>query len=143
MHSADDNPLLDFAGLPRFDRIRAHHVLPAVDALLSDARAAVERAARDTRPATWDTVVAPTEAAFDHLDRAWGAVRHLNAVVNTPAIRDAYNAALPKVTAFYADIAQDPRSFARFRELEIWPKNGGRDARVPRFKARRAPPSFS
>jgi oligopeptidase A len=128
MHSADDNPLLDFAGLPRFDRIRAHHVLPAVDALLSDARAAVERAARDTRPATWDTVVAPTEAAFDHLDRAWGAVRHLNAVVNTPAIRDAYNAALPKVTAFYADIAQDPRSFARFRELAEGPSFTSLDA---------------
>ena len=112
-----DNPLLDFSGLPRFDRIEAAHVEPAVDVLLRDARRAVDDVAADTGPATWDTVVAPTEAAFDHLDRAWGAVRHLNAVVNTPSIRDAYNAALPKVTAFYADIAQDRRSYARFRAL--------------------------
>jgi oligopeptidase A len=112
-----DNPLLDFDDLPRFDLIRAKHVAPAVAALLDAAREAVERVAADTRPASWAIVAAPTETAFDHLDRAWGAISHLNAVVNTPAIRDAYNAALPKVTAFYADIAQHTRWAARFRAL--------------------------
>ena len=123
----DANPLLDFSGLPRFDLIRAEHVVPAVDALLADARTAVERVARDAGPATWQTVVAPSEAAFDHLDRAWGAIGHLNAVVNTPAMRDAYNAALPRVTAFHADMAQDPRSFARFRALAAGPSFAGLD----------------
>ena len=113
----DDNPLLDFSGLPRFDRIRPEHVAPAIDALLQAARQAIERVARHSGEATWSSVVAPTESAFDGLDRAWGAVRHLNAVISTPAIRDAYNAALPKVTAFYAEVAQDPRWFARFRAL--------------------------
>ena len=112
-----DNPLLDFSDLPRFGEIRAEHIMPAIETLLADARAVVERIADDISPASWDNVVAPAEAAFDHLDRAWGAVRHLNAVVNTPAIRDAYNAALPAVTAFHADMAQDPRTYARFRPL--------------------------
>lgn len=112
-----DNPLLDFSGLPRFDAIEVAHIAPAIEHLIDRARAAVERVVEDLSPATWDSVVEPTEAAFDHLDRAWGAVRHLNAVVNTPAIRDAYNAALPKITAFHADMAQDPRAFAKFREL--------------------------
>jgi oligopeptidase A len=116
-----DNPLLDFSDLPRFGEIRAEHIVPAIEALLADARAVVERIAEDTSPASWDNVVAPAEAAFDHLDRAWGAVRHLNAVVNTPAIRDAYNAALPVVTAFHADMAQDPRTYARFRALAAAP----------------------
>jgi oligopeptidase A len=110
-------PLLDFTGLPRFDRIRARHVAGALDALLAAARDAVDRVASDTGPATWGNVVEPTETIFDQLDRAWGAVGHLNAVVSTAAFRDAYNAALPKVTAFYADIAQDERWFARFRAL--------------------------
>jgi oligopeptidase A len=117
----NDNPLLDFSGLPRFDAIAAEHIAPAVDALVADVRRVVEKVAQDTGPATWDTVVAPTEPTFDHLDRTWGVVRHLNAVVNTPAIRDAYNATLPKVTALYADIAQDVRSFARFRALKAGP----------------------
>jgi oligopeptidase A len=119
--SENANPLLDFTGLPRFDRIRAGHVAGALDALLAAARDAVDRVASDTAPATWANVVEPTETIFDQLDRAWGAVGHLNAVVSTPAIRDAYNAALPKVTAFYADIAQDERWFARFRALAASP----------------------
>src|SRR5690242_4552158 len=97
------NPLLDFSGLPRFDRIHAEHVAPAIDALLAAARTAVDAVGADTGPPTWANVVAPTETAFDHLDRAWGAVKHLNAVISTPAIRDAYNAALPKVTTFHTD----------------------------------------
>jgi oligopeptidase A len=125
---SDDNPLLDFTGLPRFDLIRSGHVGPGIDALLRSAREAVLRVAQDTRPATWVSVVAPTETAFDHLDRAWGVVGHLNAVVNTPAIRDAYNAMLPKVTAFYADIAQDARRFARFRALAESPAFSELDA---------------
>jgi oligopeptidase A len=112
-----DNPLLDFSGLPCFDRIRSDHIAPAIDALLAAARASVDAVDVDTRPETWETVVEPTETAFDHLDRGWGVVQHLNAVVNTPGLRDAYNTALPKVTAFYTDIAQDPRAFARFRAL--------------------------
>jgi oligopeptidase A len=115
------NPLLDFTGLPRFAEIRAEHVVPAITALIERARAAVESVNADVSLATWESVVAPTETAFDHLDRAWGVVRHLNAVVNTPAIRDAYNAALPLVTAFHADIAQDSRSFERFRALATGP----------------------
>ena len=119
--SDSENPLLDFSGLPRFAEIRAEHIVPAITTLLADARAAVDRVSQDRAEATWESVVAPTEAAFDHLDRAWGVIGHLNAVVNTPAIRDAYNAALPLVTAFHADIAQDRRSFERFRALATGP----------------------
>ena len=79
------NPLLDFSGLPRFDRIRAEHVAPAIAALLATARTAVDEVGADSRPPTWENMVAPTETAFDHLDRAWGAVKHLNAVVSTPS----------------------------------------------------------
>lgn len=82
---------------------------------------AVDSVAADARAPTWANVVAPTETAFDHLDRAWGVVKHLNAVVNTPAVRDAFNAALPKVTTFYANVAQDMRWFARYRELACAP----------------------
>jgi len=117
----NENPLLDFTGLPRFDRVTPEHVSPAVDALLADARRAIEAVATDARPATWDTVVVPTEAPLEHLDRSWTAVRNLNQVVSTPALRDAYNANLPKVTSFYTDLAQDVRVFERFRALAASP----------------------
>jgi len=113
----NSNPLLDFSGLPRFDAIAPEHVTPAIDLLVGAARAAMDAVASDTGPATWDTVAEPLADALDRLERAWDDVHHLNAVVSTPALRDAYHANLPKITAFHADIAQDLRLFSRYRAL--------------------------
>ncbi len=111
------NPLLDFSELPRFDAIRVEHIAPAIERLLDDARAAVETIATDARPASWNTVAEPIADALEPLERAWGAVSHLNAVVSTPELRDSYNAMLPKVTAFYTELGQDLRLFDRYRAL--------------------------
>src|SRR5436190_1144989 len=115
------NPLLDFSGLPRFGEITPEHVAPGVDTLLADARATVERVAVGGETPAWESFVLPLAAAQDRLDRAWGQVAHLNAVVNTPALREAYNANLPKITAFHTDVAQDKRLFSRYRDLAASP----------------------
>jgi oligopeptidase A len=111
------NPLLLPSDLPRFDLFRPEHVAPAVEALLADARATIERVASDAAPPTWDNVALPIAESLDRFDRAWSAVRHLNAVVSTPALREAYNGSLPAVTAFYADLGQHERLYARYRAL--------------------------
>ncbi|MFO1304202.1 MAG: M3 family metallopeptidase [Burkholderiales bacterium] len=113
----DMNPLLDFSGLPRFSAVVPAHVTPAVDHLLGEARAVIERIATDASAPTWSSVVEPMADVLDRFDRAWGAVRHLNAVVNTPALRDAYNENLPKVIEFFTDLSQDLRLYGRYRAL--------------------------
>ncbi len=118
-HSA--NPLLDFSGLPRLDAIRPEHVTPAIELLVDAARNAIEAVAANSSPATWDNVAEPLADALDRLNRAWASVQHLNAVVSTPGLRDAYHANLPKITAFFADLAQDVRLFGRYRALEESP----------------------
>jgi oligopeptidase A len=115
--NSNDNPLLDFSGLPRFDVIGPDHVTPAIDTLLTEARATIESVATATAPPTWATLVEPLVDVLDRLDRVWGAVRHLNAVVNTPALRDAYNANLQKMIAFHSDLSQDLRLYTKYRAL--------------------------
>ncbi|ASR43292.1 oligopeptidase A [Xanthomonas citri pv. mangiferaeindicae] len=110
------NPLLDFSGLPHFDAIAPAHVQPAIDALVAEAEAALAVAGR-TQPVGWEQVVVPLEDATERLGRAWNQVSHLNAVVNTPELRAAYNAALPKVTAFFNALAQDEALYAQYRRL--------------------------
>ena len=122
------NPLLDFSGLPRLDAIRPEHVRPAIDLLVLAARNAIDAVATDPRPATWDNVAEPLADALDRLNRAWAAVQHLNAVVSTPALRDAYHASLPEITAFFADLAQDSRLFQRYRALAESPSFAALDA---------------
>ena len=53
--TASDNPLIEFGGLTRFDRIVPAHVTPAVDTLIAQARETIERVAASTEPPTWRT----------------------------------------------------------------------------------------
>jgi oligopeptidase A len=121
------NPLLDFSMLPRFPEIRAADIEPALETLLGEARATIERVATLPAPPTWDTFVQPLADALDKLDRAWMQVSHLNAVVNTPELRTAYNGNLTKITAFYADLGQDQRLFAHYRMLAAQPEFAAAD----------------
>jgi oligopeptidase A len=114
-----DNPLLDFSGLPRFAEIRPEHVTPAVDRLLAEARAAVRAA--EAAPPTWDEFVAPLEDANERLGRAWGCVAHLHAVMDSPTLREAYNANLPKVTQYWTELGHNERLYANWRALHDSP----------------------
>ena len=75
----DNNPLLDFSGLPRFAGIRPEHVTPAVDPLLSVARATVESVASDSATPSWDSVVEPMA---DALKRAAGDAKDPVLIIN-------------------------------------------------------------
>jgi oligopeptidase A len=112
-----DNPLLDLQGLPRFDRIRAEHVTPAVDTLLTEANAALEKAVGAEVPADYDALSAVLDVATERLSRAWGAVRHLNAVLDTPALRAAYTENLPRITEFHTRMGADERLFAKYKAI--------------------------
>jgi oligopeptidase A len=112
-----DNPLLQLDRLTPFDRVRPEHVTPAIDTLLDAARQAVERASQADAPLSWQGVVEPLEEATDRLARAWSAVSHMNAVVDTPELRAQYNANLPRLIAFWSELAQHPALYQRFKSL--------------------------
>ncbi|WP_027212051.1 M3 family metallopeptidase [Burkholderia sp. WSM2232] len=115
--SNHDNPLLDFSDLPRFGEIRPEHVTPALDVLLADAAAAVERAAAPITPASWTDVVEPVERATEPLSRAWSIVGHLNAVADTPELRAVYGENLPRVTEFWSSVGQNLALYEKYKAL--------------------------
>jgi oligopeptidase A len=116
-----DNPLLDFSGLPRFAEFKPEFVTPAIDQLLADCRAAVQRAEAADTPAEWDAFVAPLDDANEKLSRAWGQVSHLHSVMDSPELREVYNANLPKITIFYAELGQNEALFAKYKALKARP----------------------
>ena len=119
------NPLLDFSGLPRFADFTPALVTPAVEELLAENRALIERISAPGVPATWRDFVQPLEEANERLHRAWGVVGHLNAVMNSPELREAYNANLPKITQYYTELGQHPGLYAQFKVLKNGPGFGG------------------
>jgi oligopeptidase A len=125
---SEANPLLDPAALPRFDAIRAEHVEPAIDAVLAENRAAIEALAHSSEAPTWGSFAAVLEETGDRLDRVWSPVRHLNAVMDQPALRDAYNACVVKLSAYATEVGQDERLYRGYRAIAEGPQIEALDA---------------
>jgi len=111
------NPLLDFSALPRFDTIKPADVQPAIAQLLEENRALVNRLTGKNVAATWAGFVAPLTDGLERLARAWGIVGHLHAVNDVPEWREAYNAMLPDVSRFFAELGQNLNLFTRYKAL--------------------------
>jgi len=112
-----NNPLLDAGGLPPFSRIRPEHVEPAVDRLLADNRAAVASLLKGGQPPTWANLVEPLEIIDDRLSRAWSPVSHLNSVRDTPELREAYNACLPKLSAYATEMGHNSALYQAYKAV--------------------------
>ncbi|MGH8229894.1 MAG: M3 family metallopeptidase, partial [Steroidobacteraceae bacterium] len=115
-----ENPLLDRGPPPAFAAIRPEHVEPAIRSVLDENRARI-RALGELAEPTFASVVEPLEDMQHRLRRIWSPVGHLNAVLNSPALRDAYNACLPLLSAYQTDLTQSEplyRAYSRILEQE-------------------------
>lgn len=120
MTEAKNNPLIDMLDggqLPDFSAIRPEHAEPAVDRMIDEARQAVDRAIAEGVEPSWENLVAPLDAAEDRLGRTFSPVSHLHAVMDSPAWREAYQACLPKLTAFSSELGQNKPLFEAVQRL--------------------------
>lgn len=111
------NPLLDASALPAFSRIRPEHVEPAVDALLEEARRALAALLVEPETATWASLVEPLTRIDNRLERAWSPVSHLNSVMNSDALRAAYDRCVLKLTKYSTERGQNPRLFRAYQTI--------------------------
>lgn len=98
-----ENPLLDATLEVAFDRIRPEHVEPAIRELIERAEAALD--AIEQAPPSYASTLGALEAATEQLELAMGVVEHLENVATTPELREAHNAVLPSVSAFWSSVA--------------------------------------
>ena len=117
-----NNPLLTMTGLPPFGQIRADHVEPAIDTLLAENRNTVEELLAATEEYTWDNLIQPLEDMDDRLSRVWSPVSHMNSVVNSEALRNAYNACLPKLSDYGTEMGQNVRLYQAFKSIKDSPQ---------------------
>ena len=111
------NPLLTLEGPPRYENVRPEHVEPAVRQRIREVEAALERVVAAETPRTWRDVVEPLDRVEEALERAWGPVEHLNAVMNSEALREVYRAVKPLVAEHRAKLGQDERLFAAYQAV--------------------------
>ena len=117
MGDRDDNPLLEDLELPPFSRIRAQHVLPAIQELLGRGRGRVAEVLDAADEPTWETVVQPVGEMDDRISRAWSPVAHLNAVADNPELREAHNTALPLLSEYATEMGQNDGLYHSYRRI--------------------------
>ena len=118
MNSTDKNPLLNIEDLPNYSDIKTEHIQPALDTLLKESRALTQSLLNDNNEYTWDNLIEPLEKADNQLERMWSPISHMNGVVNTPELRDAYNACLPKLSEYSTEMGQNKALFDAIQQLQ-------------------------
>ena len=111
------NPLLDFSTLPRFSEVLPEHISPAMTQLLAHAEQAMAQVTADNFPADWLSISKVLDTATEQLGRAWGMVGHLQGVADTPELRAAYNAELPRITDFFTRLGANEALYGKYKSI--------------------------
>lgn len=116
-------PFLDPAFEIHWSQLTPERVAPAIEQALVDAQAAIDRiASQDLGALDYENTLLALERATEPLNLAWAKVSHLQSVADSPALREAHNAMLPKVSAFYAKIPLNPELWARLKTFAVRPE---------------------
>ncbi|EGU36820.1 oligopeptidase A [Vibrio ichthyoenteri ATCC 700023] len=112
------NPLLTFTDLPPFSQIKPEHIKPAVEQAISDCREKIEQVLAGNTEPTWDNLVAPIEEVDDRLSRIWSPVSHMNSVMNSEALREAYESCLPLLSEYGTWVGQHKGLFEAYKAIK-------------------------
>ncbi len=112
------NPLLTFTDLPPFSQIKPEHIKPAVEQAISDCRDKIEQVLANTTEPTWQNIVAPIEEVDDRLSRIWSPVSHMNSVVNSDELREAYESCLPILSEYGTWVGQHKGLFDAYKAIK-------------------------
>ena len=115
-YSTMKNPLLETSGLPAFSQIKPEHIEPAIDQILEENRQGIKEILA-SKNASWETIIEPLDDLEDRLEQAWSPVKHLNAVANNDELRAAYNACLPKLSAYSTELGQNEDFFQACKSI--------------------------
>ena len=95
------------------------HIETDIGKALDQARDAVDAVAAQEPPLTYTNTIAALDEGLETLNRAWGLVSHLDSVNNSPELRAAHNAMLPKVSEFFASIPLNEALWETLRAYSV------------------------
>ena len=118
-----NNPLLSPVDtLIDYAAVQPDHIRAAIPILIDTARKATDHAAQPELPCTWEAIIDPLQDKSETLWRAWSIAGHLNAVVNTPELRAAYNECLPLITEYSTWVGLHEGLYQQYKRLESAPE---------------------
>ncbi|ARD44379.1 oligopeptidase A [Colwellia sp. PAMC 21821] len=111
------NPLLQTTSLPQFSKIKPEHIKPAVEQAIDNCKATIADVLANNTEFTWANLVAPVDEVDDVLGKLWSPISHMNSVVSSEKLREAYESCLPLLSAYGTFVGQHAGLFAAYQQL--------------------------
>lgn len=116
------NPLLPQSikklDLPAFSKIKPEHIKPAVEQAITDCKSIIDEVLSNHDHFTWENLVMPIDEVDDVLSKLWSPVSHMNSVVSTDELREAYESCLPLLSEYGTFVGQHQGLFQAYQNLK-------------------------
>ena len=110
------NPLLIDSALPNFSQIKPEHIKPAVEHAIAECKKVIAKVLEE-KIFTWANLVTPTDESDDVLGKLWSPVSHMNSVVNSDELREAYESCLPLLSEYGTFVGQHQGLYSAYQQL--------------------------
>ncbi len=97
--------------LPRFSTIDPSRIQSDIRELLTLHRQKIANLLSQGMPYTWHNLMQPLEELSDELNKIWSPISHLHSVMESAALRKAYNDTLPLITEYQTELSQNEPLF--------------------------------
>jgi oligopeptidase A len=108
--------------LPRFSTIDPNSIEPTIRENLQTNRQKINTLLSQPKPYTWANLMQPLEALNDELNKTWSPIAHLHSVMESDALRKAYNDTLPLLTEYHTELSQNETLFAAISDVAKEPQ---------------------
>src|SRR3989338_1523226 len=110
--------MLATTGLPQFSHIDINGFKDHLEAMLKNHLEQIQRLLNENRYYTWDNLMYPLDDLADELERFWSPLSHLHGVMDSPALRDCYEACLPLLSAYEAAIGHNHQLYEAIKSID-------------------------
>lgn len=117
-----ENSLLNQGALPVFGVIQPEKIEPVLKEVISANRDALHALLNNDKTVTWENFILPLEEMDNRLGKMWSPVSHLHAVMESDALRAAYNVCIPLLTEYHTEFMQNEKLFGAVKKIAESPE---------------------
>lgn len=110
-------PPLNEALLPKFSEIDPATIEPKISAVLNENRQKINQLLSQNQTYSWDNLMQPLEDMSEGLNNLWSPISHMHGVMETEALRKAYNQVLPLLTEYHTEIGQNTQLYNAIKSI--------------------------
>jgi len=111
------NPLLLNLPLPAFSKIKPEHIKPAVEQAIVNCKKVIEQVLAEQLTFTWQNLVMPIDEVDDILSKLWSPISHMNSVISSDELREAYESCLPILSEYSTLVGQHQGLYQAYLQL--------------------------